>query len=383
MDHSAALIGIFYHMKQGATFFTSSPARIAFHILFWICYVGFFSLLSSEDEYKLIEAVYAELLRLPAKLVVVYATLYWLIPSILLKKKYWTFSISLLALLLLAGFGQRLVTYYLIYPMWYDGQLFPYGDLLHTYRIIKGILDINSVVILTASIKILTYWYKTEKSSEALAKQKLEAELKFLKGQIHPHFLFNTLNNLYSLTLQKSDKAPQVVLKLSGLVNYMLYHASEGKVALSKELESIQDYLALESLRYGEELDLSFSIVGEVTHIQIAPLILLPFIENSFKHGVSEETENRWIDIKLEIEKGVLSFCVANSKDQNTLEPTTIGEGGIGLRNVERRLELQYPNRHSLAIQDKGSSFHVEMILYPEEDNQTVSPVLSNISHIS
>lgn len=370
-------------MKQGATFFTSTTSRIAFHILFWLCYIGFFTLLSSEDEYKLTEAFYAELLRLPVKLAVVYTTLYWLIPSFLLQKQYWKFTTSLLLLLLVAGFGQRLITYYLIYPMRYDGQLIPYGDLFHAYRIIKGILDINSVVILTASIKILTYWYKTEKNSEALAKQKLEAELNFLKGQIHPHFLFNTLNNLYSLTLKKSDTAPQVVLKLSGLVNYMLYHASERKVALSQEIESIQDYLALESLRYGEELDLSFTISGSISHVQIAPLVLLPFIENSFKHGVSEEIQGRWINIQLDLSDSVLSFQVANSKDQIATTPTALSEGGIGLRNVKRRLELQYPDKHTLDIEDKGSSFHVALVLYLQEIDHSVSPVLTNTTLIS
>ena len=161
------------------------------------------------------------------------------------------------------------------------------------YKIAQNALEINMLVVFMSSVKILRHWYKTEQHTRNLEREKLEAELKFLKAQIHPHFLFNTLNNLYSLTLKKSDYAPEVVLKLSGLVNYMLYYTKEQAVPLAKEIESIHNYIALEKIRYGKELEIAFDVSGNIGSSMISPMLLLPFIENSFKHGVSDEIKEK------------------------------------------------------------------------------------------
>lgn len=331
------------------------------HVLFWLGYVSFFAVIGA-GELSLGDAFLAEMILLPLKMLTVYVTLYVLIPNLLLRKYVWRFTFSVLILLMFTAFLQRAVMYYVLYPIAYPGM--PYGDLVNVSQIIRYGLTILTVLLLTSAIKIGEYWYKDQQATRAMAKARLEAELKFLKAQIHPHFLFNTLNNLYALTLQKSDRAPEVVLRLSGLVNYMLYDASAPTASLAKEIETMHNYIALERIRYGHGLEISFDVSGEIGGVLIAPLLLLPFIENSFKHGVSDELSEKWISINLNVNGPHLTFKVENSRsrrNQETPEPTYTG--GIGLKNVRRRLELLYTGQYDLKIRDEDHSYLVVLKL--------------------
>ncbi len=355
-------------MKGISPFEANGARRIFIHLLFWVCYISYFTLLSTKEESEFAFNLFAELLLLPVKLVIVYFTLYVLIPKFLAKKQYVIFTISSIITLIMGGLVQRTIDYYYLYPIRYSNFIDYFGDFWHGYYIMKSITNINFIVVLTAAIKILKYWYHNEKTNKALEKEKLEAELKFLKAQIHPHFLFNTLNNLYALTLQKSQDAPQVVLKLSGLMNYMLYSTKDKLVPLSKEIESIHNYIALEKIRYGNSLDIAFDVSGEVSTSYIAPLLLLPFIENSFKHGVSDEVDNKWITINLHILHSVLTFKVENSRSPqlNSFNKEQAYKGGIGLKNVQRRLELIYPAKHELHIFDDTDSYLIILKIHLE-----------------
>ena len=325
--------------------------RLVTHLLFWLSYLAFFSLITPEEEF--FEALQYQLIVLPLKMIFVYLTLYVLIPQFFLKGHYWAFVISMLLILVLTGFLQRGLVYFVLYPIRYPND--PHGDFFVFYRIVVTILEIAYVAIFASAIKITKFWYQDHKKARALTQEKLEAELKFLKAQIHPHFLFNTLNNLYSLTLQKSDHAPEVVLRLSGLVNYMLYDTSAPIVPLSREIECIHNYITLEKIRYGKNLEVYFDVSGNISGTQIAPMLLLPFIENSFKHGVSDEIEDKWIIANLNVNNEFLTFKVENACSPKTNRYREKDyTGGIGLKNVRRRLELLYPGRYELKILGGG-----------------------------
>ncbi len=331
--------------------------RWVVHPLFWILYTSFFALAGGDT---FLSALRYEMLLLPVKMMVVYLTIYLLIPHLFLQGRYWAFFLSLTFLLILGGLLQRGVIYYVLYPRLYSSE--PYGELINVYWILKNSLSIFTVTVLASSVKITKYWYEDHQKAKALREEKLEAELNFLKAQIHPHFLFNTLNNLYSLTLQRSPAAPEVVLRLSELMSYLLYDASAALVPLSREIETMHSYIALERIRHGTSLDLFFEITGEVEGIHIGPLLLLPFVENSFKHGVSEVIEKKWIALHLAVKADSLLFKVENSRSRGPVNPHQADHtGGIGLRNVKRRLELLYPERHELKIFEEEDSYLITL----------------------
>jgi LytS/YehU family sensor histidine kinase len=211
-------------------------------------------------------------------------------------------------------------------------------------------------VFAAVSVKLLKYWYTNQKAQRILTEEKLQAELKFLKTQIHPHFLFNTLNNLYALTLKKSDKAPETVLKLSELINYMLYECRSDEVALSKEIKFIRNYIDIEKMRYGDKLDVDLRITGDVGDRMIAPLILLPFVENCFKHGASENLQQSWVKVTIDSHPDHVVIKVENSKSG---EDGAKREEGIGITNVKRRLDLLYPDKHELKIMNGEETYLV------------------------
>ena len=183
-----------------------------------------------------------------------------------------------------------------------------------------------------------------------------ESELKLLKSQIQPHFLFNTLNNLYLLALEKSDKTPDLVLRLSEMLSYITYDCSAERISLNKEIEFINSFLALQKLRY-ETCDITIRTSGNIQSMQIAPMILHTFIDNSFKHGAEMNKSNPWIKISLDIRDNILFFKVLNSKG-NT-ENLDVKKPGIGIANATKRLNIIYPDRHKLVIKNSGTRYSV------------------------
>ena len=176
-----------------------------------------------------------------------------------------------------------------------------------------------------------------------------ESELKLLKSQIHPHFLFNTLNNLYGLTLEKSDMAPELVLKLADLMDYMLYKCNKSKVRLKDELEHLKNYVEIEGMRYGKKVRIDFEIEGEADRLEIAPMLLLAFFENSFKHGVSKSINKPFVRINIQIKRSIFNLNILNSHNR-AAEKNEDYTQGIGLKNVQKRLQLIYPEKYQLRI---------------------------------
>jgi LytS/YehU family sensor histidine kinase len=238
--------------------------------------------------------------------------------------------------------------------------------------------QLSSLPIITGfavMIKLMKRWWLKQKETEQLFQEKTKAELQLLKAQVHPHFLFNTLNNIYYFTLSGSPKAPEMINKLSGLLHYILNECNQPLVALQKELNMVRDYMALEKIRYGEQMNMTIeiqedgfpSLRGDAGRGLIAPLLLIPFVENSFKHGTSKMLAHPWVKLQIIIENNTLHFSVTNSRPQEA-EPQ-VKKGNIGLKNVKKRLELLYPGTHELNIISEPESFFVFLKVQLQEAN--------------
>ncbi|MFZ1704562.1 MAG: histidine kinase [Saprospiraceae bacterium] len=211
--------------------------------------------------------------------------------------------------------------------------------------------------------RIMQEWLIQQGEKKELESQNLQSELKLLKSQINPHFLFNTLNSLYALTLKKSDLAPEIVLKLSEMMRYMLYECNEKEVYLEKEINYMQNYLELERLRHGSKMDIVLNIGGQVKDQKVAPLLLMPFIENSFKHGINNQLNKGFVKLDLMLKDGILSMDLTNSKAPSVPKIRDKKSGGIGLANVKRRLQILYPKSHILNIEESPFDYKIQLQL--------------------
>ncbi len=325
---------------------TSSTIPIRYHILFWLGYF-IFNLIrwgSYFDNYWY--SLRSNLVEFPLNIVIVYFNIYFLIPRFILKKKYGSYFFYFLLSLWILYIIRTGLIYFLIseniWPEAYDAQQ-PFS-FNHIAVVLIGELYIVAFVTAIKLTADLIYERKRVKELEEI---QLNTELDFLKSQIQPHFFFNTLNNLYALTLEKSDVAPSVVLKLSDIMQYVLYEVKESEIRLYDEIKYIQNYIDLERLRYGDRVDSSTEIIGEISDVNVPPLLFLPFIENCFKHGVKD---NDKVEVTISFENvrnNTLIFKVVNSFDQL---PDADLKQGIGIQNVKRRLELLFKDDYDLNI---------------------------------
>ncbi len=268
--------------------------KVAFHVLFWIIVVTYFAWgFGFNGNYK--GSFTNALLWLPGHIFIVYVLLYWLIPKFLIKRKYVPFFIGLILAIACCKIYVSILEIFLLVNDKYQGFTITTG---------RAILPFIHVAGIAISIKLLSYWYQQKQQTLEAQQQRTQAELQLLKSQLHPHFLFNTLNNLYSHTIEKSAKAPDIVLKLSELLRFMVYESGSEKIPLEKELTLLRHYTELEQLRYGNRLDISLVIKGDTKGHEIAPLLLLPFLENAFKHGTSKQLDLCWMSIDIMINEG-------------------------------------------------------------------------------
>ncbi|TXJ27342.1 MAG: two-component system sensor protein [Chitinophagaceae bacterium] len=223
---------------------------------------------------------------------------------------------------------------------------------------------------LAAAIKLIKSLYLKEQRNLQLKKENAESQLQLLKAQVHPHFLFNTLNNIYSFTQNTSPQASKLVTGLSDLLRFILYECNQPLIPLSKELKMIGDYIELEKVRYGNELELHLDLPTETDDLYIAPLLLLPLIENCFKHGTSQILEQPWVSLHIDLKGRQMQMKLLNGK---SVKSTTSKSGsGIGIYNVKKRLELLYPGKHELTITDEEDVFIVNLKIELEQVSQPV-----------
>ena len=299
-----------------------------------------------------------ELINLLFYALIVYFNLYYLVPNYLTKSRLATY-IGLLILATLVVTPLKVIVFYLKFHNYHTLQ----AELLHN---LNGFF-LSTFLVASAStvFKIMTEWFRQQRVKQELETQTMQSELRFLKSQINPHFLFNTLNNLYALTLKKSDKAPEIVIKLSEMMRYMLYECNEKRVPLRKEIHYLQNYLDLERLRQHQSVQINLTVNGHIGDQQIAPLLFIPFLENSFKHGLNAQISQGFVNMTLEVDQQYMRFFIENSKsDVLPMRPDSgRPSGGIGLVNVRRRLDLMYPDRYELSINDTPQTYAVTLEL--------------------
>lgn len=324
------------------------------HALFW-CIVFAMMLIAGPANSISPMEVLRKLINLAFYMLVVYINLGILIPKYLSQKNFMTYCLLLLAMV--AVFTPiKVLMLYITYDE-VDPREFLVMNQQYIFLLLFLIAGGSTV------IKIISDWQKHQRDRKDLETQRMQSEIKFLKSQINPHFLFNTLNSLYALTLKKSDKAPEIVIKLSEMMRYMLYECNERRVPLYKEVNYIQNYLDLERLRQSGQSDITFDVEGNISDQTIAPLIFIPFLENSFKHGLNHQIGDGFVHVNMKVLDNKLLLRIINSKP---LQPPVRPEkpsGGIGLANVQRRLNLLYPNQYKLDIQDSPSEHMVELSL--------------------
>lgn len=231
-----------------------------------------------------------------------------------------------------------------------------WGQLTNKGDFVNAVERSNVVVWIGLTVKMFALWHERKQAV-------LQAELSALKGQLHPHFLFNSLNNLYALSLDKAPQTPEIILGLSNILRYVIYECNAERVQLHREIEILQDYIRLEKLRYEDRLDLNVNLETQPDTLQITPLLMLPLIENAFKHGVSETVDNPWINIDLQVQQDRLWFKISNSKSHQPSCKDNSKKGNIGLLNVQHRLRILYPDRHKLEWTDTEDCFIIEMVV--------------------
>jgi hypothetical protein len=341
--------------------------RLHRHCLFWLVYFVVFSMFGAADLDNIPEGVRTTLIFLPIILFYAYVILYWFVPRFVVKGRYLSFF-GVYCLWAAAGLLLNfLYRYYVVLPF-RSGRPAPPPEVNTAFRqifAINSFVVMNSVAMFGVFIRMFKYWHREQEQKMAIEQEKIRAELELLRTQLHPHFLFNTLNNLYSLVLEKSEKAPEMLMRLSGMLSYVLYECKAPQVSLAKEIRILKDYIALEQERYGSRLDISMSFPGDTGGMMVTPMLFQPFVENAFKHGTAEQLGSVWMSIELSVEKEQLFFRVINSADTQDHGPAA---GGIGINNVRRRLELLYPGRHSLELDKEDEVYIVSMNLMCNED---------------
>ena len=336
---------------------------IRYHIGFWLVYFVFniFRFASINNDYWY--SLKSNLVEFPLNIAITYITIYYLIPKFILTKKYFQFLIWLLVLLFVFYFIRTGLNYLLVTEsIWPEAQ----GNqeafsLIHFIEIMIGSIY---VIALVSAIKLTFDWISEKTRNDELRKSKLETELNFLKSQIQPHFFFNTLNNLYALVIKNSPNAADVVMKLSEIMQYVLYEVKEPKISLLKSINYLYSYLELEKLRYGDSVQSQINIKGTIDEIEIPPLLFLPFIENCFKHGTAKGRDINVV-IDFEVKDNFLYFTVVNSIAK---VKTNESPHGIGIQNVKRRLQLLYGNNYSLKTGYSENVFEVVLKL-PIDEN--------------
>ena len=289
-----------------------------------------------------------------------YFNIYYLFPNILRRRNYLAYIVAITLTVSFATFMETAVLMGLnTLADAAKPELFSFGFMINSG------MAITYTTAVTMSLKLVKQWYENERLAKELEKLNTETELKYLKSQINPHFLFNSLNSVYALSLKKSDLAPDLILKLSDILRYILYEGSEKKVSLSQEIKYLQSFLDLEKVRHGDRLELNVSIEGELSKYEIAPMLLIPFVENSFKHGLGKDRSVGFINVDLKVADSKLEFAISNSKPKNgqLLSKQSGYQGGIGLKNVKKRLNLLYPQKHQLSLGEENNEFKVSLQL--------------------
>lgn len=327
--------------------------QYGFAALFWILYFLYewLSVASMSSEYR--RYFISACMMVPTTFLASMLTVHVYFAKLYLKNKrrwFWIAAIGTMCALLLV---RRLFYYYYTYPLYYpEGMQQPF---IYVPKLVIDVVNMYLIVGLYSLIYFFRSYYEQQKLTATLQKEKIRSELELLKLQVHPHFIFNTLNNIYSFSLQQKPKTADLIHRLSSFLDYNLYKAKDNTVPLSKEIEYLQHYIELEKIRFGNRLDVSLNILSEIEKFNISPMLLLPLVENAFKHGAGKLQQDAWIRIDVSVKRDILTVKVEN----NCLEYSKNGteSAGIGLENVKRRLEILYEGGHEFSVLKESGTF--------------------------
>ncbi|MGR3810502.1 sensor histidine kinase [Jiulongibacter sp. NS-SX5] len=337
------------------------------HVIFWALYFSFFFYLISfpkrGEEPNYFRAFLDAIMQVTTMAAVSYFNYFVLMPRALKSRKWFLYFVQIVASLALI----------ITLQIWFKREIYiELGDRAFNWlRSFRFVLQHTSttifIVTFIASLRFLQDYFELEAERKEVENQKLQSELRFLKEQINPHFLFNTLNNLYYLAHTNSPNTKDVIAKLSQMMRYMIYEATTDKVPVSREIEYIKNYIALERLRLNEGFPIEVNISGDYDTLTITPLIFITFLENAFKHGVENGDENSWVRVDIDFDSHVCTYEVSNSKppEDKAVESES---SGIGLKNTLRRLNLSYHGRHELIVDETDKKYGVKLIIELDEN---------------
>ena len=332
----------------------SRRAKLILQIVFWGGYLFFVSVVMTELA-PLRIAVLRTCSMAIIHAILVYLNLYLLLPRLFDTRRFVAYGAGVVVLIVVS-IPLRLGVDYLLAKE---------GSLLHEYLfsvthfLAAGVSGLVMILI-SSFLRLIDEWYKKHQLGQELKNQQLEAEFKFLKAQVNPHFLFNTLNNIYSLALLKSDQTPEMILKLSEMMRYMLYDCKAESVELEKEVLYLKNFITLHQLKMEEEQTIRFEVIGNTSGVSVPPLLFIPFFENAIKHGNLEELGKGWLHSKLIVSEGVVRFFIENTYSMEARKDKT---GGIGLENIRQQLRLLFPDKHELKIGKEDDLFRVELMI--------------------
>jgi sensor histidine kinase YesM len=331
-------------------------SRWVIHLAFWLFIVMFYSLLFVQGSNQFLHTLYFVGLLMPVTIAATYFLNYFLVPTYLLRGRYGSFALYFVYTLVGALFLEMWVvvlTFALV------AQLNIKAMSPSSVNLTFLLTSLLMIVFLGVALKMLSHWQKSTNDYNLLMRDKVETELKFLKVQLNPHFLFNTLNNLYYLSIEKSDQTPKAILALSEMLDYVLHEGIAPLVSLSREVVQLKNYIELEKLRYGSRLDVELKISGDLHSVSIPPMMLITLVENSFKHGAMPTLDKSWITICIE------NVDAVTIDIRNSWKKISMGEG-IGLANIQNQLNILFPKRHSLQIDsNKPNEFGILLIIQP------------------
>jgi two-component system, LytTR family, sensor kinase len=335
--------------------------RVQRHILFWIAYILFKTYLNVSDNIHLPLEEYAKLILgqlvlLTVKVPLIYSCFYVIDRYLEMKWQLWGSIGVLLALIVLGSIGLSTLNHLIVLPLIL--KINSAYSIFNIASLVYHSFTIMFVAGVAVAIRLFRRQHQSRLREAILQKEKTETELKYLKGQINPHFLFNTLNNIYSLARKGSAETAEAVMRLSKMMRFMLYESEKADILLQDELTLIRDYIKLEQLRYTDRLAVSYNENIDDSNRRIAPLLVIHFVENAFKHGVSESRSDSFVNVDIKLKSNVLKATIVNSK---TTERKN-GSVSIGMENIRRQLNILYP-QHVLTIEDQDQKYSVELTI--------------------
>ena len=336
--------------------------RFIQHLLFWTVYLLLNLLISSNSQIGLFPTFLWLIISLPVNMAVVYLHLWFLVPRLLLKRRYLLFFILFFITAIAFVLFDRYLNYHVLWPLFMPTPLSPGYRYLNVISLLYSGINQYSVVFLAVFIRSLKQWYESQQHSRELELRNKTGEIALLRMQINPHFLFNTLNNIHALISIDKEKAADALVMLSDIMRYMLYDATTDKVPLDQELQYLESYIALQKMRLIDPNQVRFSVEGDLSGKMIAPVLLIPFIENAFKHACKEDSRS---GIRFSIVTGEkqIRFASENTCNDTTGNRQQNKAGGLGLENVKRRLDLLYPGLHQLEITRENNIFRVNLVI--------------------